>query len=68
MFAYYTRDDYFRDDNLEIFCVQIAGVRWSECPSLLHCIRIPATKKLVAMRKAKAMPSYYVHKLTLHRY
>jgi len=68
MFAYYTRDDYFRDDNLEIFCVQIAGVRWSECPSLLNCIRIPATKKLAAMRKAKAMPAYYVHKLTLHRY
>ena len=67
MFAYYTRDDYIRDDNL-IFCVQIAGVRWSDCPSLRDCIRIPATKKLIAIRKAKAMPAYYVHKLTLHRY
>ena len=62
MFAYYI--DY--DDS--IFCVQIAGSRWDECPSLRFSKRIPSSKKLIALRKAKAMPAYYVHKLTLHRY
>ena len=62
---------YFKNDNDYIgafFCVQIKGARWHECPDLRHHERIKSTKKLVSLRKAKAMPAYYVHNLTLHRY
>jgi hypothetical protein len=65
MFAYFKNDnDYIGS----VFCVLINGSRWSECPDLRNYERIKSTKKLVALRKAKAIRAYYVYNLTLCRY
>jgi hypothetical protein len=58
---------YFKNTN-DVICVKIMGSRWHECPNLRYYERIKSTKKLVSLRKAKAMPAYFVHNLTLCRY
>ena len=65
MFAYFKNDNDYIES---VFCVLINGSRWSECPDLRHYERIKSTRKLVALRKAKAIRAYYVHNLTLCRY
>jgi hypothetical protein len=65
MFAYFKNDnDYIGS----VFCVLINAPRLSECPDLRHYERVKSTKKLVALRKAKAIRAYYVCNLTLCRY
>jgi hypothetical protein len=65
MFAYFKNDNDYLG---AVFCVLINGSRWHECPNLRQYERIKSTKKLVSLRKAKAMPAYFVHNLTLCRY